>query len=85
MKNATFLSTGQLAQLLGISRIAVFKKIKKGQIKATKVGHNYIIDQGDVGNILGTTLSAADKHVVDDAVNKAVSEYGETLRLLGTE
>jgi excisionase family DNA binding protein len=85
MKNATFLSTSQLAQLLGISRIAVFRKIKKGQIKATKVGRNYIIARRDVGNILGTSLSLADKHVVDNAVNKTVSEYGETLRLLGAE
>jgi excisionase family DNA binding protein len=85
MKDATFLSTSQLAQLLGISRIAVFKKIKKGQIKARKVGRNYIINQNDVGNILGTSLSAQDKHVVDAAVNKTLSEYGETLRLLGSE
>jgi len=85
MADNKFLSTTELARILGISRIAVFRKIKKGQIKAVKAGRNYIIDTRDVGNILGTTLSATDKHVVDDAVNKTVSEYGETLRLLGAE
>lgn len=85
MVDKKFLSTTELAQILGISRIAVFRKIQKGQIKAVKVGRNYIIDQRDVGNILGTTLAAGDKEVVDKAVKKTVKEYGETLRLLGAE
>ncbi|KKW10585.1 MAG: hypothetical protein UY49_C0019G0004 [Microgenomates group bacterium GW2011_GWC1_49_7] len=85
MTDRTFLSTGKLARILGISRIAVFRKIKKGQIKAVKAGRNYIIDPRDVGNILGTSLTAEDKQVVDSAVKKTVREYGETLRLLGSE
>lgn len=85
MVDNKFLSTGQLARILGISRIAVFRKIQKGHIKATKVGRNYIIDREDVGNILGTSLSADDKQAVDGVVKKTVSEYGETLRLLGQE
>lgn len=85
MTDTTFLSTSDLARILGISRIAVFKKIQKGQIKAVKAGRNYIIDRNDIGNILGTALTAGDKHAVDAAVGKTVSEYGETLRLLGAE
>jgi len=85
MKDTKYLSTGELAHILGISRIAVFRKIQKGQIKAVKAGRNYIIDPHDVGNILGTVLTAEDKQTVDAAVKKTVSEYGETLRLLGAE
>ena len=85
MTDKKFLSTGDLARILGVSRIAVFRKIQKGYIKATKVGRNYIIDPYDVGNILGTSLTSEDKQTVDTAVKKAVSEYGETLRLLGAE
>ena len=34
--NKKYISTLELANLLGISRIAVFKKIQKGEIKAKK-------------------------------------------------
>lgn len=40
-------SVRELAQELGISRIAVFKKIQKGQIKALKVGRSYLIPKDD--------------------------------------
>lgn len=85
MGDTQFLSTTQLARILGISRIAVFKKIQKGEIKASKVGKTYVIDSRDIGNILGTALTKQDKTDVDQAVKKTVREYGETLRLLGKE
>lgn len=84
-KEKEFLSTTELAKLLGISRVAVFKKIKKGEIKATKVGRNFIIDKRDLGNIFGKVLSPAKKKEIDKAVMKTVKEYGETLELLGNE
>lgn len=85
MINKQFLSTAELARLLGVSRVAVFKKIKKGEIKATKVGRAYVIESQDIGRILGTVLTTQEKAGVEEAVNKTVSEYGETLRLLGRE
>ncbi|NCO23121.1 hypothetical protein COW09_01910 [bacterium (Candidatus Moisslbacteria) CG12_big_fil_rev_8_21_14_0_65_36_11] len=83
MKNKEFLSTTELAGLLGISRIAVFKKIKKGEIKAFKIGRNFVIKKRDLDNILGRTLSGKDKKEIELAVKKVVKEYGETLKLLG--
>lgn len=80
-----FLSTAEVAEILGISRIAVFKKIKSGQIKAEKKGRNYIISRNELPRILGTVLSEEKKRVIEEAVNKTVREYGETLRLLGRE
>lgn len=85
MNDNQFLSTAQLAKILGISRISVFRKIQKGEIKASKVGRNYVIDSRDIGNILGTALTEQDKTDVDRAVKKTIREYGETLRLLGKE
>lgn len=38
-----YMSVKELAKQLGISRIAVFKKIKKGQIKAVRIGRSYVI------------------------------------------
>lgn len=85
MADKEFLSTTELAEILGISRVAVFKKIKKGEIKATKVGRNYIIAKKDLGGVLGETLSEQSKKELTRAVRKTIKEYGETLRLLGKE
>jgi len=84
MKSKKFLSTTELAKILGISRIAVYKKIKKGEIKAMRVGRNFIIDKKDLGNILGQELTEKEKKEIEKAVKKVVKEYRETLRLLAT-
>jgi len=85
MVKSELLSTVQAAKLLGISRIAVFNKIKKGQIKAKKVGRNYVIDRADVEVLLAKKLNRKIKQEIDRAVKKTVKEYGETLKLLGNE
>lgn len=84
MKQEQFLSTAELAKILGISRIAVFKKIKSGKIKAVKIGRNFVIDKKDLGNILGNELNKNNKEEIEKAVKKTVEEYGETLKMLGT-
>lgn len=38
-----YISVAKAAEILGISRIAVFKKIQKGQLKAQKAGRSYVI------------------------------------------
>lgn len=45
MEDKRFLSTAELAKILRISRVAVFKKIKEGKIKAVKVGRNFVIEK----------------------------------------
>lgn len=80
-----YLTTIELAKLLGISRIAVFKKIKAGQIKAEKIGRNFVIHKKDLEVIFKNILSESDKREIKEAVEKAVKEYEKTLRLLGKE
>ena len=84
-KNNDFYSVSELADLLGISRVAVFKKIKKGQIKAFKIGRNYVIPKKELGIVLGAELKEKDKKVIDQVIKKVVKEYGETLKLLSAE
>lgn len=50
MEQKDFYTTAELAKLLGISRIAVFNKIKKGDIKAQKMGRNFVIYKKDIGD-----------------------------------
>jgi excisionase family DNA binding protein len=85
MKKGEYLTIPQLAGLMGISRIAVYRKVKKGQIKAVRIGRTFAIDQKYVLRILGKNLGREDKKQIEDAVKKAVREYGQTLKLLGSE
>ena len=80
-----YITIPQLAKILGMSRIAVYKKVKKGQIKAVKIGRSYVISQKYITNILGKELNEKDKKEIDEAVKKTVKEYGELLKLLGKE
>jgi len=85
MKDKKFLSTTELAKILGISRIAIYKKIRKGQIKAKKVGRNFVIDKNSLAGVFDKELTQQEKSKIEKGVKKIVNEYGETLRLLGLE
>ena len=85
MKNKELITTAELAKILGISRIAVFNRIKKGQIKAIRVGRNFAIPRDSLPEVLGQVLSKKNKMEIETAVKKTVREYGQTLRLLGNE
>lgn len=80
-----FFSTIEIAKLLGISRVAVFKKIKSGEIKAKKIGRNFIIEKKELPEILGTALSERKKKQIEESIKKTIEEYGQTLKLLGKE
>jgi excisionase family DNA binding protein len=80
-----FYTTADIAKLLGISRIAVFKQIKSGKIKAEKVGRNFVILAKDLPVQLQTQLSVKTKEDIAHAVSKAVLDYGYTLQKLGQE
>jgi len=80
-----FLTVKELADILQVSRIAVFNRIKKGQIPATKMGRNFIIFKKDIPMLADGELTAKIKRGIERGVTKVISEYGETLRLLGKE
>ena len=84
-KKSDYITIPELAKILGLSRIAIFKRVKKGAIKAVKIGRNYAIPRAYIDSILGKTLDASDKKEIDMAVKKTVKEYGRTLKLLGKE
>lgn len=88
-KKAIFISVAELAKMLGISRIAVFNKIKKGQIPAHKIGRSYAVSMEDVTDFIhnsgATILTDSKKVEIERAVERVVKEYGETLKLLGKE
>ncbi len=85
MKKDEYITIPQLAEILGISRIAVYKKVKKGQIKAIRIGRNFAIPKKCIAGILGEELREEEKRRIDKAVRKTVKEYGQVLLLLGRE
>lgn len=85
MKNNKFLSTTELAKIIGVSRVTVFNGIKKGRIKAQRAGRNFVIDRSDLPEILKQIVSEKDRQQIEKAVKKTVKDYKETLRLLGRE
>lgn len=85
MEKGKYISIAELAKILGISRIAVYKKIKKGEIEAVRIGRSFAIPGKYAEVILGRALSDKDKKEIERAVKKTVKEYGEVLRLLGRE
>lgn len=85
MQYKDLITTTELANILGISRIAVFNKIKKGQIKAFKIGRNYVIPVKTLSISLGKNISKNQKKEIELAVKKTVKDYGDVLKLLGRE
>lgn len=80
-----FFSVSEVASILNITRQAVLKKIKNGQIKAEKVGRNFVIYAKDIKEIISNDLTDKIKNEIDKGVEKAIKEYGEVLKRLGNE
>lgn len=78
-----YLTTTEVAKMLGISRVTVFRKIKSGEIKAEKIGRNFAVLAGQFLN--QEELTQDKKEEIRKIVKKAVKEYGQTFKLLGAE
>ena len=85
MSRKEYITIPELAKLLGVSRIAIYNRVKKGQIPATRIGRTYIIEDRTIRDILGKEVTTKGKKRIDAAVRKTVREYGEVLKLLGRE
>jgi excisionase family DNA binding protein len=85
MSTKKYITIPQLARLLGVSRIAVYTRVRKGQIPATRIGRIYVITDRTIKDILGKQVTANGRKRIDAAVLRTVREYGEVLKRLGGE
>jgi excisionase family DNA binding protein len=85
MQGKDFMTIPELARLLGLSRIAVYRRVKKGQIPARRIGRIYVITDRTIRDILGKKASSSAKRQIDEAVSRTVREYGVVLKRLGGE
>ena len=80
-------TTTEVAKFLKISRISVFQRIKNGSIKAKKYGRIYLVPREQIEDFIvdNKKISDAGKIEIKNAVERAIKEYGEAIRLLGKE
>ncbi|OGQ04280.1 MAG: hypothetical protein A2W61_02940 [Deltaproteobacteria bacterium RIFCSPLOWO2_01_44_7] len=79
-----YISAAEAAKRLGISRMQVIRKIKKGEIPAQKVGHTYAISEESLSGIF-RTMTESEKKRIEEAVHLVIQQYGDVIRRLGKE
>lgn len=80
-----FYSTTEVARILNISRVSVFRYIKLGKIKAVKIGRNFIISHDSLLEALGKKVGGVKKEQIERAVDRAIKDYGEAFKQLSKE
>lgn len=77
-----YITIPELAKIMGLSRVAVFKKVKRGEIRAIRIGRNYAIKTSGLDQIMRKVMEPGDKENIRRAVQKVVAEYGDVLKML---
>jgi excisionase family DNA binding protein len=78
-------SIKEVADLLGVDRVTVYRWVKSGKVRAELIGKSYVISVEDLPHHLLGELSEEKKGQIRDAVTQALKEYGETFRALARE
>ena len=85
-KDKTLFSTLEVANILGVSRVTVFNRIRSGEINALKVGRAYLISKEELNRYLGKEeLTEERKQEISQNIDLILSEYGKALKMLGNE
>lgn len=78
-------STTEVARILRLSRVEVFRRIKSGKIEAQKIGRNYVVSHDAVTEALGKVIGPGRRKEIEHAIDKALVEYGEVFKKLAKE
>jgi excisionase family DNA binding protein len=79
-----WLGVKEVSELLGVSRMTVIRKIKKGEIDAERVGNTYMIHRHKLPGIF-REASPVERKKVQGAVERVIREYQDVLKRLGRE
>ncbi|MBU1092251.1 helix-turn-helix domain-containing protein [Patescibacteria group bacterium] len=86
INNKAWLSTSEVAKIVGVNRVTVFRWVRDGHIAADKVGKTYLISREALDSYLGKeNLTETRKQEIDQNVDLIFKEYGQALKLLGDE
>ena len=78
MDKKKYITTSDLAKMLGVSRVAIFNKIKSDKIKAVKIGRNYVIEKKSLPEDIKKIIEKKRKEIVEKAT-KLKAENGKDL------
>jgi excisionase family DNA binding protein len=86
IENKPYFTTSEVAKLLKVSRVTVFNYVKKGQIKADKVGKTFLISKVEVLRLIEEkSLGESRKNEIVEEIDFIIKKYGEALKKLGSE
>ncbi len=85
MTKKALYSTVEVANILHLSRVEVFRRIKAGKIKAEKIGRNFVIPHESLLEALGKTIGSHKKMEIEKTIDRAMKEYEEAFKKLGKE
>jgi predicted DNA-binding transcriptional regulator AlpA len=80
-----YISIPKAAEILGMSRIALYKQVKRGDVKSIKIGKTHGIKRSVLSEIGGGRVTPARKKQINRGVKKVIKEYGDLLTRLGKE
>jgi len=75
----------EVSDLLGISRVTVFRWIKSGKLKADMIGGSFVVSAEYLPHHLLGGLPEDEKADIRKAVTRALLEYGDAFRALARE
>jgi excisionase family DNA binding protein len=82
--NPDFLTITELAKIMNLSRVQIFRKIKAGQIPAQRVGNIFLIPK-DFADSFSGEMTAKDEKTIESGVKKIFKEYGSVIKKLGNK
>ena len=85
LEEPVYLTIPQVAKILEISRIAVYKQVKQGKIKAYRIGRNFVVPKDSIFGLPNKPLTDDEKAQIEKAVRRTIKEYGWVLKKLGKE
>jgi len=68
MDKSDYITTAELAKMLDISRVAVFKKIKDGELKAVAMGRNYVVEKDSLPSEIRERIQEEKRQTVEKII-----------------
>ena len=78
------ISVQEAADILGYSRMHVFRLIKSNKIVAEQVGRSYVINKNSLGGIF-KKITPSEEKVVGRAMNRVLKDFEPVLKKLSKE
>ena len=68
MDKSHYITTSELAKMLGISRVAIHKKIQSGEIKGIAMGRNYVVEKNSLPSEIKERIKEEKKQTIEQII-----------------